>query len=200
MTTRVVWKDDEKQALAERAALLMFKGEAGSQVQAINAAQDILHESRKRDIATTGGKSMAWFRTLLVQELAKLRQQAGEQEAQAAADEAAKAAAAMVKAAQKATAEALVSKDAEHAKAAAQAAAMQLSPNKLPCIICGPTRQEPTSFHLRSALVDELASILIEAVFKAIGSTHLGEQFARITDTSRSRGMTQLRSTLAGLA
>ena len=116
----------------------------------------------------------------------------------------------MAKAAQKATAEALASKDAEHAKAVAQAAAMQLTPNKQP-YMNGATRQEPTSkgssievanssLHLRSALVDEVASILVEAVFKAIGSTQLGEQFARVTGTSRSPGMTQLRSTLAGLA
>lgn len=177
--TRVVWKPDERQALAERAALLMFKGEAGSPLQAINAAQIILDESRRREVVSVGPKATPWFRPLLVQELAKLRLHAEQQEAQAAkaaADEAAEKAAARAEAAPKKTAEALAAKDVEHAQAAAQAAAMQFTAKPKPAHqderTAKPTTELGQAFlHLRSAVVDELASIIVEAVLKAIGST-----------------------------
>lgn len=172
---RVRWHDDERRFLAERAALLIFNGEAGSPLHAIRAAQLQLHPSRRRDMEQAGAAKLPWFHAALSAELAKLREQAGQEEA--VKQEAAKQAAAPT----------------PHLNGAASAETLA-EPVETPVVEAQPPGvPEPVNraatdlghafVNLRAMLVDELASVFVEAAFKAMGSAQFGgEPHVRITE------------------
>lgn len=163
-TRRVFWKPHEQDIIVKRSAELIFKGERGSPLQAMMAAQEVLPEDRRRpNLQQVGAAKMPWFHPALQKELAKLKQKAEKAE--------------------------------KEAQAAAQAAAAPVEPVAAPTHLNGNAHAavEPVQHHvateigqaflnLRAMLVDELASVFVEAALKAIGSTQFGEQQVALQD------------------
>ena len=160
---KVFWTKEEQDILLKRSAELIFKAERGSPLQALLAAQEALPEIRRRpNLKQVGGAKMPWFTPGLQKELTKLKQKADKE-----------------------------------AQAAAQAAAAPVEPVAAPTHLNGNGHAhaavEPVQHHvateigqaflnLRAMLVDELASVFVEAALKAIGSTQFGEQQVALQD------------------
>lgn len=141
------WTPEEKQQVAQEAARATHSGGISSPLQALHAGQAVLSEDRKRpSIHTVGDKSGdAWFRPAYTKELAKLRDEVKET----------------------ATPRPVPADLIE---------APRLNGNALKSMKGQPVATEigQAFLNLRAMLVDELASVFVEAALKAISSTPFG--------------------------
>lgn len=177
----VRWNPQERQQVAEAGAKAFRNGEVSHPLGALHAGQAVLSKERQRPSVHTVGEqsSDAWFRPMFTEELRKLREAEERQKIEEA-------------------------KEVEQAKLAAAQA--QIAPPSAPQPMAeapymnghahdfetaNATRDEPAPrpanpigeafVNLRALLVDELASIFVEAGLKAIGSAHFGEQYVKLT-------------------
>ena len=194
---RVHWKYEEKERLVKYSARLVFAGQVESPVQGLRAAQAVLSEDRRRDAVQLIESKNEWFRPWFDEELRKLRADAVvkakeelEAKAKQQASDAKKAAEAAAEQAPPAQptpspiAQPVAQETPRHLNGAPVNGSSHDGMNGAAATAEVPTPAATKFEHhfqsLRSLLVDELASVFVEAALKAMGSTQFGEQYVRI--------------------
>jgi hypothetical protein len=159
----VHWKAHEREIVAKLGAQAFRNGEVSSPLQALHAGQVGLDEDRKRpNVHSVGEKSSdGWFRPAFTKELTRLREQEEQQQAER----------------QEATTNATAIPEPVTA-----AEPPRLNGASVESVSTVAADIGQAFLNLRAMLVDELASVFVEAALKAIGSTQFGEQHVRLTD------------------
>lgn len=208
--SKVFWTYEEKTLLVERAARALRNVEASSSLQALRLAQDeVLPEHRRRNLISMGHSAEnEWFHAMLAAELQRQREQAALAAKAAEAEAAAKAAEAQAATApeEPAPVEAQPVNDSDVAGTSyatpllAKQLASRMNGHAVPH--ADPATATPAAvsdgvasayMNLRGMLVDELASVFLEAMLKAIGSGLLTHGETPQVQVSESHGIQRLR-------
>ena len=185
----VRWNPQERQQVAEAGAKAFRNGEVSHPLGALHAGQAFLPKDRQRPSVHTVGEnsSDAWFRPMFTEELRKLREAEERQKIEEAKEvERAKLAAALAQATPptepQAVAETVHMNGHAHNGHNGHAYDVETANTGRDNPAPAPANRLGEAFvNLRALLVDELASIFVEAGLKAIGSSHFGEQYVQLT-------------------
>lgn len=181
--TRIHWKPEEREALADRAAIAMRNGQAKKPVEALRLAQEVLAEDRRREIAGVGNTTEAWFPPMLAAALRKLQKREIEEAAKPAAPPPAPAV-------QEVAAEPSEALEAITPPKHLNGTAVEPANGFAGAV---PPAMGQALLNLRGMLVDELASVFLEAMLKAIGSGLLTHGETPQVQVDQAHGVQRLR-------